>query len=83
MTRLRLLFLAGWLAGCQHAPVERVIERPTFVPLPAGCLADCPYQGPVQLQRNGELLEAWRARGEQVECLQARLQCVRELQPKP
>lgn len=71
------------LAGCQHAPVERVIERPTFVPLPAGCMADCPYGGPERIQRNGELLEAWRARGEQIQCLQARLTCVRELQPKP
>ena len=76
-----IVLAAILLAGCKTCPPP--IEKPVFVPVPASCLAECPYDGPAAIKTNGELLEAYRGRLEQAQCLEARQQCVRELNARP
>ena len=76
--RLYLPFIALALSGCATPPV--VIREP--MPVPEACLMPCPFSGPEQILTNGQLLEAYRGRLEQVGCYESRLVCVRESAPK-
>lgn len=67
------------LAGCQSCPPTKIPEP---IAVPAACLADCLYTGPEAIKTNGELLESFQAQREQIACLKARIQCVRDAQPK-
>ena len=73
--------IAALLSGCASCPPP--IEKPTVIPVPPQCLAECPYDGPAAIKTNGELLLAYRSRLEQAQCLEARQQCVRDLNAQP
>jgi len=80
LTTIYLLICLG-LVGCKTAPT--LIEKPVFVPVPAACLITCPFIGPSVIKTNGQLLESYRGRLDQVACLESRLACVRGVQPPP
>jgi hypothetical protein len=76
---LAAIITTALLTGCASCPPP--IEVPTFIPVPAGCLAECSYTGPETIVTNGDLLEAFKAREAQAACLESRLACVRGVQP--
>jgi hypothetical protein len=74
--RSALVLVAIALAGC----VPRETIREVIVParIPSLCTAACPApEG--KPTTNGELAEAWAARGETIECYKARQACVIEM----
>jgi hypothetical protein len=62
-------------SGCATPEAVRI---PYPVPVPEACLVECFYSGPEVIRTNGDLLESYRGRLEQVACYQSRLQCVRD-----
>ena len=75
MKSLTLLALV-FLVGC----VPKEIIREVVVParIPSLCTAACPApEG--KPTTNGELAEAWAARGETIDCYKARQACVLEM----
>ena len=75
MKSLTLLVLV-FLVGC----VPKEIIREVVVParIPSLCTAACPApEG--KPTTNGELAEAWAARGETIDCYKARQACVLEM----
>ena len=70
----RIALLAVLLTGCTPAPL--VIREPAQVP--EACLMPCEYAGPAEIRLNGDLLEAYRGRVDQVGCYETRLECVRQ-----
>ena len=75
MVRAAYLLPLVALTGCT---TERIIERPVPIQPPSLCLQSCPYstENP---QTNGQLLEAFQARGEALACMESRLACIREM----
>lgn len=67
-------------AGC----VPRETIREVIVParIPALCTSECPEPKGTPTT-NGELAEAWAARGEAIACYKARQQCVLEMTQTP
>jgi hypothetical protein len=77
-----ILFVALLLvSGCASNPYA-VVSTPTPVPVPAECVAQCPYAGPGEILSNGDLLLAYRAWRDRAACLESRRQCVIDSQPK-
>jgi hypothetical protein len=75
-----ILCAAVLAAGCTQpvrpcAPQVVEIERVERVPVPAECLQPCAEPAGVP-GTNGELLEAYAARGEALACYRARVECV-------
>ena len=75
MRRLVVAACALPLVGCV---THEVREVPVQIKPPTLCVTDCPAPEGVPTT-NGELAEAWRARGEAIDCYAARMQCIREL----
>lgn len=69
-----VVLLAVFLTGC----ATKTIKVPEYIPPPAACLADCPYSGPLKITTNGDLLEAYKAQQSRAQCLESRLQCVKQ-----
>lgn len=75
MKSLTLLALV-FLVGC--APKEIIREVVVPARIPSLCTAACPApEG--KPTTNGELAEAWAARGETIDCYKARQACVLEM----
>jgi hypothetical protein len=74
-SKLYLPIITLGLYGCATPDPIRV---PYPVPVPEACLMPCEYTGPETIRTNGDLLEAYRGKVDQVACLTARLQCVRD-----
>lgn len=75
MKSLTLLALV-FLVGC--APKEVIREVVVPARIPSLCTAACPApEG--KPTTNGELAEAWAARGETIDCYKARQACVLEM----
>ena len=70
----RGLILPLFLSGCATCDPVSV---PQFVQVPEACLQVCEYRGPEKIVTNGDLLEGWRGRLEQVTCYESRIQCVK------
>ena len=75
----RLLICAGLVAasGCV---THEVREVPVPIKPPTLCITPCEWSREVPAT-NGALAESWRERGEALECMEARQQCIRELAP--
>jgi hypothetical protein len=76
----KLIPLALLLTGCATPDPIRV---PYPVPVPEACLMVCEYTGPETIRTNGDLLEAYRGKVDQVACLVGRQQCVRDASVSP
>lgn len=77
MRRLVIAACALPLVGCV---THEIREVPVAIKPPTLCVTACPWPREVPAT-NGALAESWRARGEALECFEARQQCVRELAP--
>jgi len=75
-----VLAVVGVLGGCVSRETVREVLVPA--PIPSLCTSACPAPEGVP-KTNGELAEAWAARGEAIQCYIARQACVREMVAKP
>ncbi len=76
MRTLSLLVLTFFLAGCFPKEIIREVVVPARIP--SLCTAACPASEGKPVT-NGELAEAWAARGETIDCYKARQACVLEM----
>jgi len=80
LTLLAVLALAGGAHAPPCVPEVVTVTKVERLPIPAECLAACPVaEGGVTT--NGDLLEAYSAAKARAACLEARMMCVRALQP--
>jgi len=70
------LILSFFVSGCATKEVIREVTVPAQ--LPTLCVSECPAPEGTP-HNNGELAEAWAARGETISCYKARQACVREM----
>jgi len=77
---LLMIYLASFLTGCTR---ETVREVPVPARIPSLCTSECPLTEAAKPATNGELAEAWAARGEAIACYKARQACVREMAAPP
>ena len=79
LVMLLMIYLTSFLTGC-----TREIVREVSVParVPSLCTMACPAPEGTPAT-NGELAEAWAARGETIQCYRSRQQCVIEMTHKP
>lgn len=81
MTRLALTLCAALcVSGCGTRETIREVLVPVRVP--ELCVSACP-EPTTTPATNGELAEAWAARGEALACYKARQACVREMMGAP
>lgn len=73
--RVITLLSALCVSGCA---TQEPVKIPYPVPVPEACLVECSYSGPEAIVTNGDLLEAFRGRLDQVACYQSRIACVRD-----
>jgi hypothetical protein len=66
-------------SGCVTREIREV---PVPIKPPSLCVTACPWSREVPAT-NGALAEAWRERGEALECMEARQQCIRDMVANP
>ena len=76
------------LTGCSSVPVvvEKpvIVEKAVTVTIPADLLARCGGKPPSldATATNGDLLMSWHGQRSYIDCLESRLQRIREIQPR-
>lgn len=80
MKTLSVVIVSTVLAGCMPREIVREVAVPAVIP--SLCTTACPApEG--KPTTNGELAEAWAARGDTIECYKARQACVIEMTRRP
>ena len=74
----RLVVAACALPALTGCVTHEIREVPVPIKPPTLCVTACPWSRDIPTT-NGALAESWRERGEALECMEARQQCIREL----